>query len=198
MFARSSPMRANAYRGATARHWAEQLRSGALLASAPEPLPATAVTCAEQLARRRPQCRKETVFSSMLETSLRSGFRELGATAGDAELLTEAVHRPLAEALAVLAVERGVLRLEIVHQQSCPKWHVDRLRWRVCCALAGAGTEYLPPGQEPGEPFSANVRRLPTGLLAAMAGSLAGAGLWHRSPHACAAHPRLYLSMDVG
>jgi hypothetical protein len=38
---------------------------------------------------------------------------------------------------------------------------------------------------------------VPTAVLAAMAGALAGPGLWHRSPHACASHPRLFVSVDV-
>lgn len=178
--------------------WAHALRDGALLAMETTPLPTRVLDAAARLARQPARALRQTVSTRLVGTALQDACGALGAAIDDRDLLAAALAAPLQSALGVLEVEQALLRLEIVDAQTCPKLHVDRLRWRICSALFGAGTEYLPPGERPAVTESQAVLRLPTGVLAGMAGSLSGPGLWHRSPHACASHRRLFLSLDVG
>jgi hypothetical protein len=198
MLALAEPPLAAARPGCKTAAWVRALREGALLALDPTPLPVTVREAGARIARHLPQSRRQTVSVPTMSAELGNELLQLGAAATDRDRLVAALAPPLCVALEVLGVDEALLRLEIVHTQTCPKLHVDRLRWRLCCTLSGEGTEYLPAGVQPMASHSRPVLRLPTGILAGMAGALAGPGLWHRSPHACPDHPRLFLSLDVG
>ncbi len=176
--------------------WIAPLLDHALLSVSPIALSETAQRLAASLARGSPCSVREALKPSRLLESLHAALERVGADRTAQQTLAAELRDQLAPALAQLGVNAGFLRLEIVHERTCPKLHVDRLRWRICCTLAGAGTEYLPPGASP-EYDEARLQQLPAGAVAAMAGGLSGPGLWHRSPHACAAHPRLFLSVDI-
>lgn len=90
----------------------------------------------------------------------------------------------------------GLLRVDILHSQACPKFHTDHVDLRLCCTAYGAGTQWL--SAAPGPEFSdAHIQQVPTGVLWAMAGRRRGPGLWHRSPPAHPLAPRLFVALDL-
>lgn len=177
--------------------WAQALRDGALIAEYPSRLPEPVLHCAERLAALPARSLFLHVGGDNLPARMRAVWMELGATDNEAGPLTAALAGPLVNGLAVLGAEGGKLRMEIVHARTCPKLHIDRLRWRLCCTLVGAGTEYLPSGRPADDDPDPPVMQMPSGILIGMAGLLSGTGLWHRSPHACATHPRVFVSLDI-
>jgi hypothetical protein len=175
--------------------WIAPLLDDALLRVSPVPLSETSQELAATLARSNPCSVREAFTTTRLIESLHAAFARVGANHCAQQRLAGELGDQFAPALAQLGASEGFLRLEIVHEQTCPKLHVDRLRWRICCTLSGPGTEYLPPGASP--EVDARLQQLPAAVVAAMAGALSGPGLWHRSPHACTNHPRLFLSADI-
>ncbi len=178
-------------------HWAQPLRDGALLAEYPSRLSDPVLHCAKRLAALPARSLFLQVNGDNLSARMRAVWMELGATEHEADAMTAALAGPVVDGLADLGAEGGKLRMEIVHARTCPKLHVDRLRWRLCCTLIGAGTEYLPSGRPAENDPDPPVMQMPSGILIGMAGLLSGTGLWHRSPHACAAHPRVFVSLDI-
>lgn len=168
-----------------------------LIALAPAALPHSALQAASEVARGRPHSARSELQFSTLASTLDALLNSLGTKPEQRTALHSPLQSTLSEILRFDPEGSAVLRLEVVHARTCPKWHVDRLRWRIACSLAGAGTEYLAPGQDPGNVAETEFAAVPTGLFCAMAGANSGAGLWHRSPHACAEHPRLFLSVDL-
>lgn len=167
------------------------------LALAPNRLSEAASRAAATLAQRPSRSVREHLRPDTLEPILDSLLQDLGASVHLRRLLTVEVTPVLAAAMDALGTPIGLLRLEVVRSQSCPKWHVDRLRLRLGCTLHGAGTEYLAPGLEPDRAAASDLKHVPSATFFAMAGSSAGPGLWHRSPHACDQHPRLFLALDL-
>mgnify|MGYP001396298600 CR=1 FL=1 len=168
------------------------------LALAPYQLSEAARHAAATLAQRPPRSVREDLRTDTLEPILDSLLQDLGASVHLRRLLSVDVTPVLAAAMSALGATSGLLRLEVVRDRSCPKWHVDRLRLRLGCTLHGAGTEYLPPGMDPDSAVATDLKHVPNSTFFAMAGSGTGLGLWHRSPHACDQHPRLFLALDLG
>ncbi len=94
------------------------------------------------------------------------------------------------------------LRLDVVRDDACRRWHVDRVAVRLLCAYRGAGTEFGAPdaGAAPGAAPAA-IRALARGEVGLFRGSLApwrGPGLVHRSPPMRPGAPaRLLLVVDA-
>jgi hypothetical protein len=164
---------------------------------APHRLTNAASHAAATLAQLPSRCVRGDLRPDFLAPTLDSLLQDLGADEHQRQLLTREVTPVLAAAMDALGAPSGLLRLEVVRDRSCPKWHVDRLRLRLGCTLHGAGTEYLPPGMDPDSAGATDSKHVPSATFFAMAGSGAGPGLWHRSPHACDQHPRLFLALDV-
>lgn len=83
------------------------------------------------------------------------------------------------------------LRLEVVTDDGCPRFHTDSVRYRLLCTFRGPGTEWLDPkavwSQQSGRPVDgASVRQLERGAIAFIRGSLGATpdrpALLHRSP----------------
>lgn len=101
------------------------------------------------------------------------------------------------------------LRLHVLDDTMCPRFHVDRVPARLLCTYQGAGTEWLPesavtrpsgPGPLPDQhPLATQVRRLPTAAVALLKGEAwvgnEGRGIVHRSP-APDTRPRLVVGLD--
>ncbi|MEO1657582.1 MAG: DUF1826 domain-containing protein [Pseudomonadota bacterium] len=82
-----------------------------------------------------------------------------------------------------LAIKDVILRVEVIADDACRKFHRDAIRARLICTYTGPGTEYgvASPGEEP-----ATIERVPTGAPVILKGKAwPGAGglqLKHRSP----------------
>jgi hypothetical protein len=83
----------------------------------------------------------------------------------------------------IMAVEALHLRLEVVRDDACRKFHLDRVTARLLCSYRGAGTEY---GRAPAGGAPTEIRHMATGDVGIFRGSLwpgdAPACLVHRSP----------------
>jgi hypothetical protein len=82
-----------------------------------------------------------------------------------------------------MAVEALHLRLEVVRDDACRKFHLDRVTARLLCSYRGAGTEY---GRAAAGGAPTEIRHMATGDVAIFRGSLwpgdAPVDLVHRSP----------------
>ncbi|WP_417519473.1 DUF1826 domain-containing protein [Marinobacter sp.] len=101
------------------------------------------------------------------------------------------------------------VRLHVLPDTMCPRFHTDRVPVRLLVTYAGRGTEWLrehqvnrgkPPALLPDQAFSsADIEVMPTGSVCLLKGESwignEGRGLIHRSP-APGACPRLVLGLD--
>ncbi|MEL6948015.1 MAG: DUF1826 domain-containing protein [Pseudomonadota bacterium] len=90
------------------------------------------------------------------------------------------------------------LRLDVVADDGCPKFHVDSLTARLVCSYRGAGTEY---GFSSDGSTPERILRVPTGAPLIMRGTLwpeaPASGFLHRSPPMDGAtKTRLLLVLD--
>lgn len=181
--------------------WLTPVLSGARVhAVDPIPLSAGARAEAAALAESTPVSLREPVTRGALQASLRRQLEVLATSSAAAygRLYVELVQR-IGSAWCLAGDVPATLRVEVVHEQTCPRFHVDRLRLRLCCTAHGAGTEWLPASAQANHPDSYPLaQRAPTGALFAMRGSVAGPGLYHRSPPASRAAPRLFVALDFG
>lgn len=104
-------------------------------------------------------------------------------------------------------LEQVGLRMSVLSQAMCPKFHVDRVPCRLITVYAGAGTEWHPP-EHVERLDNARVNPLPTavhktlgvGDVALLKGEVwegnEGRGLVHRSPNATETTRRLVLTLD--
>ncbi|KAF1305881.1 hypothetical protein BLX42_24130 [Pseudomonas sp. SG-MS2] len=104
----------------------------------------------------------------------------------------------------LLGARRVGLRVRVLHNAMCPRFHVDNVPVRLLTTYVGCGSEWLCEGaieraglQLAPAPVD-NIQRLQAGDVALLKGEKwvgnEGAGLIHRSP---AGHdPRLLLSLD--
>lgn len=120
----------------------------------------------------------------------------------DVQQLVE-MYRCLFEPAAV-----GV-RLHVLAETMCPRFHTDRVPARLLVTYAGRGTEWLPEqqvtraedsGRLPEQTVSASdIQVMPTGAVSLLKGEAwignEGRGLVHRSP-APGDRPRLVLGLD--
>ena len=125
----------------------------------------------------------------------------------------------LADMFACLfGMEEVGVRLSLLKEAMCPRFHVDRIGARMVCTYAGSATEWLPnevvdrsklgrgsnglddheSGLYPAETIP---NQMSAGDVVIMKGDTwpeqEGQGLVHRSPACTPQAPRLFLSMDV-
>lgn len=126
----------------------------------------------------------------------------------------------LAEMFACLfGMEEVGIRLSLLKEAMCPRFHVDKIGARMVCTYAGAGTQWLsassvsrsdsgirvlPPAEGHSDLSTDQnemANHVPAGTVALMKGDMwpgaEGNGLVHRSPQCSPQNPRLFLSMDV-
>ncbi|MGO1660096.1 MAG: DUF1826 domain-containing protein [Marinobacter sp.] len=101
------------------------------------------------------------------------------------------------------------VRLHVLPDTMCPRFHTDKVPVRLLVTYAGRGTEWLPENQVkrgnpsgplPDQAVSAeDIQVMPTGAVSLLKGESwignEGQGLVHRSPEP-GAHPRLVLGLD--
>lgn len=105
-----------------------------------------------------------------------------------------------------------VVRLDVVANDGCRLFHVDRLRTRWICSYRGRATQWLPDdavdraglgrGNNDHVRDWTRVGEFERHWFAAMRGDLwpgaEGRGFVHRSPPACPAESRIVLAIDAG
>lgn len=101
------------------------------------------------------------------------------------------------------------LRIHVVQQTMCPRFHVDRVPVRLLCTYRGPGTDWLPEplvtrpvgeGPLPEQGVQPDqVQQIPTNAVALLKGEAwegnEGRGLVHRSPEPNGS-PRLIIGLD--
>lgn len=101
------------------------------------------------------------------------------------------------------------LRLHVLQDTMCPRFHTDRVPVRLLCTYTGPGTQWLAnsdvcrregPGPLPDQPAPEHrIHSIPTGAVALLKGEAwvgnEGKGLVHRSP-ATGHKPRLVMGFD--
>jgi len=119
----------------------------------------------------------------------------------------------------LLDCPRVVLRLEVIRQAMCPRFHVDRTGIRLLCTYRGPGTQWLAesharrdrlghgagglPDEQSGLIVDAEgIGDVPPFAIALLKGELwqgnAGRGAIHRSPQLAATEaPRVLLALDA-
>lgn len=113
----------------------------------------------------------------------------------------------LVSAYACLLDARRVgVRLTVLDNAMCPRWHVDHVPLRLLTTYAGPGSEWLEEAVDkrvqplPAEVEPAQVRQLGCGAVALLKGEKwlgnEGCGLIHRSPALANGERRLILSLD--
>ena len=110
------------------------------------------------------------------------------------------------------------LRLAVLDNAMCPKFHVDKVPCRLITTYTGVATEWLPHdrvnrrflgpnspsivGSQPGICESGDIEILETGAVALLKGESwdgnEGCGLVHRSPSIAEGRKRLLLTIDFG
>ena len=110
------------------------------------------------------------------------------------------------------------LRLGVLDNAMCPKFHVDKVPCRLITTYTGIATEWLPHdrvnrrflgpntpaivGSEPGICESGDIEIIETGAVALLKGESwegnEGCGLVHRSPSIVEGRKRLLLTIDFG
>ncbi|GGU48770.1 hypothetical protein GCM10009504_01310 [Pseudomonas laurentiana] len=113
----------------------------------------------------------------------------------------------LVSAYACLLDARRVgVRLTVLDNAMCPRWHVDHVPLRLLTTYAGPGSEWLEEAVDkrvqplPAEVEPSRVRQLACGAVALLKGEKwlgnEGSGLIHRSPALANGERRLILSLD--
>lgn len=142
-------------------------------------------------------CPDHRLPAARFESTVAEAGRALAAAAPEAPLLAADAAALAARFAAIMGVGRLRLRLDVIRDDACRLWHLDRVRARLLCAYRGAGTEFG-PGRPGGTPRAA--RALARGDVGIFRGSLwpwAGETLLHRSPPMAArAETRLLLVID--
>jgi hypothetical protein len=136
--------------------------------------------------------------AARIETAAPEAARALAAAAPGAPLLAADAAALAARFAAVMGAARLRLRLDVIRDDACRLWRLDRVRARLLCTCRGAGTEFG-PGRPGGAPRA--VRALSRGDVGIFRGSLwpwSGETLLHRSPPmAGRGETRLLLVIDV-
>lgn len=120
--------------------------------------------------------------------------------------------------IELLGADQVGLRLEVIHQAMCPRFHVDRVGLRMLCTYQGPGTEWVEDAQvdrrflgagHGGRPNHLSgllhpehqIQTIPPGTIALLKGSLwqgqTGGGIVHRSP-AVPHGLRILAALDAG
>jgi hypothetical protein len=111
-------------------------------------------------------------------------FARWGWRAGDAQhWLAEDVEALAAQMANILSVSHLLLRVELVRNDACRKFHCDTVRARLICTYSGPGTEY---GIVEERNQLNNIHTVPTGSPMLLKGKLwpgyFGQSVLHRSP----------------
>jgi hypothetical protein len=179
--------------------------------------------------RRTPAAELERVARSLLgrrhlSIALRSGH-ERHARSSLAELLGDGCEALIEDAWSCAELLRDLtgstelgLRLAVLEEAMCPRFHVDYVGVRLVCTYVGPATEFLATsevdrchlGHAPDKPADeltgllrpgGSVRRAANGDIVLLKGeawpSNEGRGAVHRSPAASASAPRLLLTIDA-
>jgi hypothetical protein len=142
---------------------------------------------AERLPRLRFKGSPEDVRAPLLAAIVEVGF----GPSWLASWFAEDVSRQAALFVEIAGVETVSLRLDVLADDACRKFHVDEVRLRLLTTYRGPGTEWLSPRMlallKPNEPLPAeSVNRLAPGDLAILRGGKSAKpdepGLLHRSP----------------
>lgn len=134
-------------------------------------------------ADRLPRLRR-TLAAEDAAAALAAACAEAGTPEGPARDALVAESAALARLAArLMAAPRLGLRLDVVRDDACRRFHLDRVRARLLCTWRGRGTQYGEAPAGGGDPDP--VFEVPTGAPAVFRGSLAPGGaprLLHRSP----------------
>ena len=97
------------------------------------------------------------------------------------------------------------IKLEVITERMCPKFHVDRVPMRLLCTYVGPGTEWTDANtaysvnfEEPFDPE--NISQVPSeGILifSGAHGANSLAPLWHRSPDVPQGVRRILLCVNI-
>lgn len=125
------------------------------------------------------------VKTADVEDRVQSVFREWGGMADSVtEWLATDISAQSERLSVILDVSRVVLRLEIVRDDACRKFHKDWVRARLICTYSGPGTEYGEVRDERDPPQ--RVHSVPTGSPVLLRGKTWSSGaadtVLHRSP----------------
>ncbi|WP_394247075.1 DUF1826 domain-containing protein [Vibrio profundi] len=160
-------------------------------------------------------------FSKSLSLTPETAYKKLENAIDDPDF------KPLIENMAQLVdmfcclfdLEHVGLRLAVLNEAMCPRYHFDRVPCRLVTTYHGAATQWLPndvvdrsklghgsnglPDATSGLYLhESDVQRLACGDVALLKGELwegnENAGLVHRSPESSALNPRLILTLDFG
>ncbi len=118
-----------------------------------------------------------------------AGFRELEVSS---ELLLNDVTGLVITFLSQFAQSRAHLRIEMVHNQTCPRFHCDNVNVRLITTYHGPTTEYRYVGEE-------TVRKTPLYALVFLKGHMHPThldGVHHRSPEVPEGQKRLCVVID--
>ncbi|MCU4677003.1 DUF1826 domain-containing protein [Catenovulum sp. 2E275] len=104
-------------------------------------------------------------------------------------------------------LKQAGLRMAILNQAMCPKFHVDKVPCRLITTYAGSGTQWLPNelvdrlSLDLKTAESHHIAQLSSGDVALLKGESwpnnQNAGLVHRSPELKAGEKRLILTLDI-
>lgn len=134
-----------------------------------------------------------------LEGDLKSLRREVQSRLHEAGFRPDWLTEWLVDDLSFLALmfeqltgaQRLCLRLDVIEDDACRKFHVDSVRYRLVTTYRGPGTQWLPPhalvNLPQGSPISRDeIRQLDRGWVAIMRGAQGATadhpGVLHRSP----------------
>lgn len=127
---------------------------------------------------------KVVVPVDLVEAAVIAACEAAGTPAGETrDMLTGDIGALALIFSATLKVREVRIRLEVIRETMCPKFHVDAVKARLLCTYRGSGTEYVPEGAGS---ETRRVRQTGRGSAALFRGGLWPAGertgLLHRSP----------------
>ena len=144
------------------------------------------------------------------ETLLQSIERDLPA-GPDRQVLVDDLWLLLDMYACLFDLDELGIRINLLRQAMCPRFHVDRVQARLVCSYGGAGTEWLPNSQVARAALGVVGRseqiacgpaqQLVAGQVALLKGEQwqdnAGLGIVHRSPALSADSARLLVTLDM-
>lgn len=158
----------------------------------------------------------KSIMTVSPESSLSSVTESLGANA--AHVLSQSIAELVEMFCCLLGLSRAGLRLSVLDDAMCPKFHVDRVPCRLVTTYLGAGTEWLRDNAVDRSKLGSgsrglsdlesgilksprDIERLNGGDVALLKGELwegnEDAGLVHRSPAVAAGDARLLVTVDM-
>ena len=161
---------------------------------------------------------QKPTFKASMTVSPDSAFASVNESLGtEMHALSENIANVVDMFCCLFELNRVGLRLAVVDNAMCPKFHVDKVPCRLVTTFQGAGTEWLAHGVgnrdklghgSGGKPDNASgiynhpneIQQLHCGDIALLKGERwegnENAGLIHRSPAVTSHTPRLVLTLD--